>query len=401
MRLTTTGLGLLLTSAVLACGAVLLAAPALALAALAGLLALFWGVLSTVTAPRPTGRVSLDTGTIERGGLVTARIRVTPTGLLLRTSVDLDTTAFGPAGVTTVSAGPPEPTQAADHRERTISLRATRHGVVTVGPPVLTQTDPFGLCRRVTRTGETPSLLIRPALVAVARMETLSRARSSTSGRGTATAPGDFDTLRPYEPGDDIRLIHWPNSGRTGVMLVRKHVSPPTREFVVLHDTAAASYATVEQFEEAVDFSASVVAAATAVGQALRLGTTSGPRVWTWPAGDRCTEGDIARAFASVQPQVAAPGPTADGPFSLGRSIRAGLVGTAACTIVTGEPRAELLSALRDSALPMRLTLVSIGPHRPAEPVVRWVRARGASLIHAVDARGAIAQWTMRMEASR
>lgn len=182
MRITGTGLGVLATSLVLGCCAVLLAAPALGLAAVAGLLALASGVLSTITAARPTAVLSLDTATVRRGGLVTARIRFAPTRLLLRTGVDLGSTAFGLSAVPAVPAAV-GPSETASGPERILVLGATRHGAMTVGPPVLTQTDPLGLCRRVTRTSGTSALLVRPALLPVGRVRPPGRARSSVGGR--------------------------------------------------------------------------------------------------------------------------------------------------------------------------------------------------------------------------
>ncbi|MFD8388310.1 DUF58 domain-containing protein [Streptomyces sp. NPDC059680] len=393
---------MLATSIVLAYGAVLFASPVLGLVAVAELLSLILAVLSTVTAARPTALVSLDATTVRRGSHVTVRMRVRPTGLLLRAGVALDSTGFESDAMTVIPAAAVEPTETSDDREdRTISLRATRHGEMTVGPVVLTQTDLFGLCRRVTRTSEATPLLVRPAVIPIARMQTYGRVRSSVGGRGTKADRGELDTLRPYEVGDDIRLIHWPNSGRTGEILVRRHVTPPTPEIFVLHDTTEVSYAALEIFEEAVDFSASVVAAVTADGLAMRLGTTSSSRVRTWSAGDRCTDLDIARSFVSIQPHATVPGAIPGGPFGLGQSAHGALVGAAACTMVTSEPRPELLRMLRESAFPSRLTLVCIGPRRPDEAVERWALARGASLIDAPDARGAIAQWALMSEAFR
>ncbi|MCS6886323.1 MAG: DUF58 domain-containing protein [Acidobacteriota bacterium] len=51
--------------------------------------------------------------------------------------------------------------------------------------------------------------------------------RSVFRGRGI-----EFDEVRPYEPGDDVRLIDWNVSARTGELYIKKHVEE--REQTVL-----------------------------------------------------------------------------------------------------------------------------------------------------------------------
>ena len=43
--------------------------------------------------------------------------------------------------------------------------------------------------------------------------------RSAFKGRGM-----DFDEVRPYEPGDDVRRIDWNVTARTGVVHIKKYV---------------------------------------------------------------------------------------------------------------------------------------------------------------------------------
>lgn len=387
MRLTSTGAGLLATSVVLGACAVSLASPALGLVTVAALLAMASAVLLVATAPRPVASLDVDATVVRRGEHLTARLHMSPAGPLLRLAAELGTPVLGPA---VEAVGPPRDSGP----EWTFRLRATRHGTVTLGPPVLTQTDPFGLCRRRTPTGSARRLLVGPATVDLARMPAHSRPAAFAPGRGTTADSGETDTLRSYELGDDIRLIHWPNSARTGEILVRRHITPQAREFVVLHDTASISYASEEDFEAAVDFSASLVAAATARDIAVRLATTTGEPSRSWSDGDRCTEYDLALAFAAVQSRKPRAHEARGGPVVLGPPVRTGLARAAACTVVTGEPGPALLDALRDPALPGRLTLVCLAPRRPDDAVVRWARARGAVVVDAADARGAAAQWS-------
>ena len=191
--------------------------------------------------------------------------------------------------------------------------------------------------------------------------------------------------MRAYEVGDDVRLIHWPNSARSGEVLVRRFVEPPAPELVLLHDTAESSYATVEDFEQAVDFSASIVTAAVVHGATLRLCTTTGDRMWTW-SGRSNSDRDIAEVFAEIQPTKETPG--------LRPPARSAMATVARCTVVSGDRAAALPGMLSGPSLPGRIVLVCLGSQGPDDALRRWSRASTGMLIDAADARHAAAQWS-------
>jgi len=58
--------------------------------------------------------------------------------------------------------------------------------------------------------------------------------RSAFKGRGI-----EFDTIRPYEPGDDVRLIDWNVTARTGDAFVRQYVEERELTVMLLLDTSA------------------------------------------------------------------------------------------------------------------------------------------------------------------
>ena len=80
-----------------------------------------------------------------------------------------------------------------------------------------------------------------------------------TRERSEGTA--SFHQLREYVPGDDLRRIHWRSTARTGDLLVKQMVDTTRPELVVVLDNRAAAVG-ADDFEEAVDIVASVVAAA-------------------------------------------------------------------------------------------------------------------------------------------
>ncbi|MDX3775961.1 DUF58 domain-containing protein [Streptomyces europaeiscabiei] len=387
MSLTRTGVGVLITAALCSVAAVLLAAPALGVVAgVAALVSLTAAVL-VATAPRAAVSLRLDSTVVRRGDNLTALVETTALGPFLQAEWE-SRTALGP-GIE-VSG----PLKVHDGCRWSLPLRAVRHGAFSVVPPALVRTDPFGLCRSRVAVTSTGRLLVRPAEVPLARTALAGRASAVSSGRGPSDDGNEFDTLRQYEPGDDIRRIHWPNSARTGEVLVRRHVNSPVRELVVLQDTAASSYEDMEYFERAVDFSASLVCSAGERGIGVHLVATRAERVWSLPAGDRSTPYDIGQAFVPIVPEEP-PARRVTGYVSpLGRVARETLGRGSTTVLVTGAPSRDLLDALSAAVPAVGLRVVCLGPHRPRTEVTAWARGRGIVLVDDGDARAAAAQWT-------
>lgn len=93
-------------------------------------------------------------------------------------------------------------------------------GLARLSQVRLTSTFPFGLFRRTRELDLGAELLVYPRR----RHGPLARGRSGTGqderpDRRSGGA-GDFQGLRPYQPGDPVRTIHWPNSSRAGTPLV-------------------------------------------------------------------------------------------------------------------------------------------------------------------------------------
>jgi uncharacterized protein (DUF58 family) len=70
-----------------------------------------------------------------------------------------------------------------------------------------------------------------------------------------------FVSTREYVAGGDPRLIHWPTTARTGVLMVRQTVEIQWPEFTVVLDTSDAVN-TADDFEGAVDVAATLAAQA-------------------------------------------------------------------------------------------------------------------------------------------
>jgi uncharacterized protein (DUF58 family) len=215
---------------------------------------------------------------VERGGASVARLRVRNSGKRATTPF----TATEQAGAKRVPVAIPSLTAGRSAR-RTYLLPTDRRGVLQIGPLILSRQDPLGLARAELRSGSRVQLWVHPKTYPV-RAVTLGRSRQyegltrQSSPRGTQV----FHALREYVIGDDVRQIHWRTTARTGALMVREHLDPHAPDLTIVLDTQRRALSD-DQFEEAVDFAASLVRAAGDHAYPIRLMTTSGIDLRTRP----------------------------------------------------------------------------------------------------------------------
>lgn len=147
------------------------------------------------------------------------------------------------------------------------ALPTRRRGHIPVGPLRLTATDPLGLVRRAHTYGSELTLSVQPRVVPLTalpsgRVASPEGPRSDRAAGGTVT----FHALRLYVFGDDLRHIHWRTTARTNTLMVRQLIDTSLPRTIVVLDTRSAAYRTAEDFELAVDVTASVALAAAGLG---------------------------------------------------------------------------------------------------------------------------------------
>ncbi len=180
----------------------------------------------------------------------------------------------------------------------TYRLPTTRRGIYRVGPLTLAQTDPFGLIARRRRFGAGATLWVHP------RSHRVPPNRAGTTlemdGPMDQWAPEGtiaFQGLRPYVVGDDLRMVHWRTTARTGTLMVKKHVDTNRPQVMVLLDDRRASYGEDAWFEEAVETASSLVEAALRSGAPVRLDSVSAAVSGFVPTGAR----DVLDLLAGVE----------------------------------------------------------------------------------------------------
>ncbi len=265
---------------------------------------------------------------------------------------------------------------------RTYALPTTRRGVFDLGPLELTLSDPFALVHSVQRHGAPERLWVYPRIHALRPLSagvdlSLEGPVSDVAQRGTIT----FHEIREYQRGDDLRMIHWKSTARTGQLMVRQNVDTSQPLTVVLLDLRPVRYSAAT-FESAVDVAASVLTAATFGRSPVELRTSGGRRL----GGREAHEPQpLIDHLAAVEPDPA--GSLVD-ELVLLRRVRAG---GASLVVVTGELEPldlPVLATLRRQF--HRLVLVAITPVERAP-----VSFPGVQILCATDAERLSGLWNL------
>ncbi len=155
---------------------------------------------------------------------------------------------------------------AGDSRRATYRGRLPQRGKYRLGPLRLSTRFPFGLVRKTLAVGNHEILTVYPRLGRLTRRWT---ARHHEAFSGTHRrerrhgSEGDFFGVRPWQPGDPMRWIHWRSTARVGAPMVRQFEQPRNRDVAVvveLWQPASPEPADRENVELAVSFAATVVA---------------------------------------------------------------------------------------------------------------------------------------------
>jgi uncharacterized protein (DUF58 family) len=200
-------------------------------------------------------------------------------------------------------------------RRTTYVIRARRRGSYQIGPLEMSFVDPFGLARISRTTAATTAFLVHPAVEHLAMPREFGRNQShavSAIRQPTGIRGDDFYALREYVPGDDLRKIHWPSTGKRDKFMIRQEEIPwQTRTSIVVDDRRSAHEGTggFSSFERSIDAAASLADLYQRSGYSYRLVGTEGERLssgrgsdhlmraldllTTWDTTTSSTNGDI------------------------------------------------------------------------------------------------------------
>lgn len=235
------------------------------------------------------------------------------------------------------------------------ALDTSRRGIHAVGPLTVGHSDPLRLLYAGRDYASNSRLWVHPRVHTVApvpmgRSRDMEGPTSSSAPRGGIA----FHSLREYEPGDDLRLIHWASTARAGTLMVRHNVVPNLSRVMVVLDTSRAPYAG-DVFEDAVRTAASLCVATLEHGFPLEMRSTSGTEL-TLPERPGAGEAAVLDMLTAVE-----CGDDDDGLAAL-----TGMVvqdRETSLVVVTGRPSHEQLGAVsRIRARYSTIHVITLGP---------------------------------------
>jgi uncharacterized protein (DUF58 family) len=164
-------------------------------------------------------------------------------------------------------------------------IPAQRRGRIDIGPLTAERSDLLGLARSRTEIGYVESLWVYPRrhVVRVAGGGRLRHHHEGVVPDQPLRGSTDLRSLREYQPGDELRHVHWRASAKAGQLVVREYVDPVQPHCTVVLDNRGSAL-TVDAFEEAVEVATSLLWSAVSTGQRVTLRTAEGE---TLHGGDR------------------------------------------------------------------------------------------------------------------
>jgi uncharacterized protein (DUF58 family) len=271
---------------------------------------------------------------------------------------------------------------------RTYRLPTRQRGIFDVGPVEVTRRDSFELFRTSRRYGAIERIWVYPRVLGFRALPTgqtrhLEGPSSDTSPQGNIT----FHRLRDYVVGDDLRLVHWRSSARTGKLVVKHNVDTSQPYTVVLLDQRPSRY-TAESFESAVDVAASVLVTSSANKAPVELRLTDATMIG----------GPRLRDVTPLIDHLTGIAPDAEGELKTHLLAMRRARGGTSLVVVTGVLDLDDLPYVANLRRRFeRLVVVSLDTERPtgrkATPPVRFP---GVRIIVASDADEVCAAWNVQ-----
>ncbi|MFT4158074.1 MAG: DUF58 domain-containing protein [Microbacterium sp.] len=146
-----------------------------------------------------------------------------------------------------------------EEAEELFTIPTQKRGVVKVGPVSVVRGDPLGLFERAHHRDEPVDLFVHPRTIlfdgqSLGYLRDLEGLPAADLSRDDVS----FHALLEYQPGDDLRHVHWRSTARTGTMMVRQYEETRRSHFVIGLSRVASEYATPEDFELAISVAGSI-----------------------------------------------------------------------------------------------------------------------------------------------
>jgi uncharacterized protein (DUF58 family) len=189
----------------------------------------------------------------------------------------------------------------------------TRRGVFTLGPICLRGSDPFGIYSFTVRLSSQTTILVSPPVIPQPdiRISPGGRAGEGRLRQNALEQTLTSSRVHPYQPGDSLRMIHWPTTARKGTLYSRVFDHMPASDwwiFVDLESRAQAGEGFETTDEHGIILAASLAEAGLKTGKAVGLGLYGEEMAWLPPAHGEEQRQQILQHLAKARRgQVAFP----------------------------------------------------------------------------------------------
>jgi hypothetical protein len=247
------------------------------------------------------------------------------------------------------------------HTTVEVPLPPRARGVWTVGPVHEERRDLLGVARRVLDVGGRDQLWVRPRTVALDMLTSgLYADLEGLASQQVSMSDLSFHALREYQPGDDLRHVHWRSSAKADQLLVRQYHESRRGHITVLLDHEPTSYARDAEFELAVSVAASFALRAVADG---------------WQGHLRCGHDEIVPQSPADVLDLACRFRQSEGSFAAVVEQATRTAATGLVALITGSRRdgSELRSAA--ASLEPEIDRFLVHAHPDGEPSI--IRAQG------------------------
>lgn len=167
--------------------------------------------------------------------------------------------------------------QPGSEHEELFAIPTTARGVLAVGPVSVLRGDPLGLFERTNDRRQAVDLFVHPKTTSLEGLS-LGQLRDLEGLPDQHLARDDvsFHALRDYQPGDDLRHVHWKSTARTGTLMVREYEQTRRSHFVVALSTHPGEYRDPQEFETAISVGGSIGLRALRDSRTLDVRTSAG-----------------------------------------------------------------------------------------------------------------------------
>lgn len=167
--------------------------------------------------------------------------------------------------------------QAGEEHEELFAIPTTHRAVLSVGPVSVLRGDPLGLFERTHDRRQAVDLFVHPRTLPLEGLSLgLMRDLEGLPDQHLARDDVSFHALRDYQPGDDLRHVHWKSTARTGTLMVREYEQTRRSHFVVALSTHPGEYRDADELETAISVTGSVGLRALRDSRSLDVRTSEG-----------------------------------------------------------------------------------------------------------------------------